>query len=83
MTNKVNFFNYITLVLAIITIGVTISSYIQGISYASSYIIATITLIVYIINKIIIDKETNLSKKDKIMLDELKNKIKKEGEKNG
>lgn len=83
MKLKSNIFNYITLILSLITLGITISSYIQKISYASSYFFAIITLIMYIVNKIVIDRETNLNKKDKEMLESIKVKIKKEGEKNG
>ena len=83
MKLKSNLFNYVTLILALMTLGITISSYIQDISYSSSYFFSIITLIMYIINRIIIDKETNLSKKDKEMIESIKNKIKKEGEENG
>ena len=82
MSKKINVLNCITLTLAVITILVIIISNIRNISYASSYLFAIITVIVYIINKMIIDQEKKLSNKDKEMLQMLKDEIK-EGEKNG
>ena len=82
MLKKINILNYITISLSVITIVITFISYTKSISYITSYFFALVTLFVYVINKIIIDKEKNLSNKDKEMLESLKNKIK-EGEKNG
>ena len=82
MSKNINILNYITLLLSVMTIIITFVCYLQNLNYMFSYFFTIVTLIVYIINRIIIMKEKNLSNKDREMLEILKNKIK-EGEKNG
>lgn len=72
MSEKVKYLNYVTLTLAIITIVVSLYCYINKIEYNLSYFFALVTLGVYLINRLEIDKETKLSKKDKELLESLK-----------
>lgn len=72
MSDKVRYLNYITLILAITTLVVSFYCYTNNYSYNLSYFFALVTLGIYLINRLQIDKETNLSKKDKEMLQDIK-----------
>lgn len=72
MFNKSKIFNYITLFFGLVTIGVTIYSIITNKSSLFSIIFLVITLIFYYISRKLNNKNINLTKEDKEMLDNIK-----------
>lgn len=74
MLNKSQFFNYLTLILAIITICLAIWTIVNKTSPIICIILMCIMLISNHISKKINDKNNNLTKEDKDILDKLKNK---------
>ncbi|MEG1990000.1 MAG: hypothetical protein RR136_03305 [Clostridia bacterium] len=82
MLNKNKLFNYITLFFAVLTILASIYSIITKTNPILGIILLVITLVFNYISKKINDKNINLTKEDKLMLEKLKSNKRNLEEKN-
>lgn len=82
MSSKSNIINYITLILAIITIGCVFYTICFKLNKIYSILLLILTLVFSIMSRKINDSETNLSKKDREEIEKSLNEIRKIEKKN-
>lgn len=82
MSSKSNIINYITLILAIITIGCVFYTICFKLNKIYSILLLILTLVFSIMSRKINESETNLSKKDREEIEKSLNKIRKIEKKN-
>lgn len=82
MSSKSNIINYITLILAIITIGCVFYTICFKLNKIYSILLLILTLVFSIMSRKINESETNLSKKDREEIEKSLNEIRKIEKKN-